>query len=96
MVLCTVIYMRGRGIGHRRAAGGRTCSKSAEPLALALLRSQPSACRNAGGERAIVAFPTVIMVFMYGQSRIFFVMARDGLLPRTLARVSAEDQARRW
>jgi APA family basic amino acid/polyamine antiporter len=26
---------------------------------------------------------------MYGQSRIFFVMARDGLLPRRLASVSA-------
>src|SRR3546814_17040576 len=25
---------------------------------------------------------------MYGQSRIFFVMARDGLLPRGLAKVS--------
>jgi APA family basic amino acid/polyamine antiporter len=25
---------------------------------------------------------------MYGQSRVFFVMARDGLLPRSLAKVS--------
>ncbi len=36
---------------------------------------------------AIVALPTVILVLMYGQSRIFFVMARDGLLPRGLATV---------
>ena len=32
--------------------------------------------------------PTVILAFFYGQSRIFFTVARDGLLPRTLARVS--------
>ena len=38
---------------------------------------------------AIIALPTVILAFMYGQSRIFFVMARDGLLPERLARVSA-------
>ena len=38
---------------------------------------------------AIVALPTVILAFMYGQSRIFFVMARDGLLPRALAKVDA-------
>ncbi|MGE3867072.1 MAG: APC family permease, partial [Hyphomonadaceae bacterium] len=38
---------------------------------------------------AVIALPTVILAFLYGQSRIFFVMARDGLLPRTLARVDA-------
>jgi len=34
-----------------------------------------------------VALPTVVLVLMYGQSRIFFVMARDGLLPQSLAAV---------
>jgi len=32
--------------------------------------------------------PTVILAFFYGQSRIFFTVARDGLLPPSLARVS--------
>ena len=40
------------------------------------------------GVSAVVALPTVILAFFYGQSRIFFVMARDGLLPQSLARVS--------
>jgi len=32
--------------------------------------------------------PTVILAFFYGQSRIFFTVARDGLLPSKLANVS--------
>jgi APA family basic amino acid/polyamine antiporter len=38
---------------------------------------------------AVVALPTVILAFFYGQSRIFFTIARDGLLPSSLARVSS-------
>ena len=40
------------------------------------------------GAAAILALPSVILVMMYGQSRIFFVMARDGLLPLGLARLN--------
>jgi APA family basic amino acid/polyamine antiporter len=36
---------------------------------------------------AVLALPTVIMAFMYGQSRVFFVMARDGLLPQRLSAI---------
>lgn len=35
----------------------------------------------------VIALPSVILVLMYGQSRIFFVMSRDGLLPERLAAV---------
>ena len=40
------------------------------------------------GASAVIALPTVILAFFYGQSRIFFTVARDGLLPPSLARVS--------
>ena len=36
---------------------------------------------------AIVSMGTVLLVFQYGQPRIFFAMARDGLLPRWAATV---------
>ena len=62
-------------------------SKSAEPLAYALkVLGQDTAAELIAGA-AVVALPTVIMVFMFGQSRVFFAMARDGLLPRRLATV---------
>jgi basic amino acid/polyamine antiporter, APA family len=37
---------------------------------------------------ALVAITSVILVIMYGQTRIFFAMCRDGLLPERLAAVN--------
>jgi APA family basic amino acid/polyamine antiporter len=37
---------------------------------------------------ALIAITSVVLVIMYGQTRIFFAMCRDGLLPRRLASVS--------
>jgi APA family basic amino acid/polyamine antiporter len=36
---------------------------------------------------AIIALPSVILMMMFGQTRIFFVMSRDGLLPEFFSRV---------
>jgi APA family basic amino acid/polyamine antiporter len=36
---------------------------------------------------AVISMSTVLLVFQYGQPRIFFAMARDGLLPAWAARV---------
>jgi basic amino acid/polyamine antiporter, APA family len=86
MVLCTVIYM----VIAACALGVvpyEPFSKSPEPLAYALKQlGQPVAAAVIAGA-AVLAMPTVIMVFMFGQSRVFFAMARDGLLPRALASV---------
>ncbi|MGZ8298235.1 MAG: amino acid permease [Allosphingosinicella sp.] len=87
MVVCVIIYMAvaGAAIG---ALAYTKFADSPEPLALILrLLDQPWAARFLAAS-AVIALPTVILAFFYGQSRIFFVMARDGLLPRSLARVS--------
>jgi len=42
---------------------------------------------NAIGIAAILALPSVILVLIFGQTRIFFVMSRDGLLPEKLSAV---------
>ncbi len=39
------------------------------------------------GYAAIIALPSVILILLFGQTRIFFVMARDGLLPEKLSEV---------
>lgn len=87
MVLCTFIYMvvAACALG---ASPFNVFSRSAEPLAFVLRQlHQPLAASLIAGA-AVVALPTVIMVFMFGQSRVFFAMARDGLLPGVLAKVS--------
>jgi APA family basic amino acid/polyamine antiporter len=44
------------------------------------------------GIAAFVALPSVVLMMMFGQTRIFFVMARDGLLPERLADVHPKFQ----
>jgi APA family basic amino acid/polyamine antiporter len=39
------------------------------------------------GLAAVIALPSVVLMMMYGQTRVFFTMARDGLLPEKLASV---------
>jgi len=41
---------------------------------------------------AIIGLTSVILVLMYGQTRIFYAMARDGLLPKIFARVHPKFQ----
>ncbi|MEP6785905.1 MAG: amino acid permease [Sphingomonadales bacterium] len=88
MVACTIIYMvvAAAAVG---AAHFTIFGKSAEPLAL-ILRSlgQPGVATVVAAAAAI-ALPTVILGFLYGQSRIFLVMSRDGFLPPALAKISS-------
>ena len=42
---------------------------------------------NLMGVAAFLALPSVVLMMMFGQTRVFFVMARDGLLPEKLASV---------
>ncbi|MCW2746942.1 MAG: putative amino acid permease [Nocardioidaceae bacterium] len=36
---------------------------------------------------AMIAITSVVLVIMYGQTRIFFAMCRDGLMPRSMAKI---------
>lgn len=60
---------------------------SNEPLAHVLKVIGFSWIGNAVGLAAIIALPSVILVLIFGQTRIFFVMSRDGLLPEKLSTV---------
>ncbi len=42
------------------------------------------------GFAATIALPSVVLLMMYGQTRVFFVMARDGLLPKGLSAVHSK------
>ena len=87
MLACVVIYMAVAGAAIGALAYARFAD-SPEPLALILREIGQPWAANFLAASAVIALPTVILAFFYGQSRIFFVMARDGLLPPGLARVS--------
>jgi APA family basic amino acid/polyamine antiporter len=88
LLICTLIY-----VGVAAVAVGSMpfteYAHSAEPLALILRKLGSGQAAVVIGAAAIIALPTVILAFLFGQSRIFFVMARDGLFPSSLAKVNA-------
>jgi APA family basic amino acid/polyamine antiporter len=88
MAVCTLLYMA-VGAAALGASPHEQFAKDPAPLAFILRQLQHPAVATLVAGAAVVAMPTVILAFMYGQSRIFFVMARDGLLPKLLARVNA-------
>jgi basic amino acid/polyamine antiporter, APA family len=62
-----------------------TCSK--EALAWTLREIGWPQIGNLLGLAAGLALPSVILMMMFGQTRIFFVMSRDGLLPQAFSRI---------
>jgi APA family basic amino acid/polyamine antiporter len=48
---------------------------------------------NMLGIAAFVALPSVILILLFGQTRVAFVMSRDGLLPESWSRVHPKWQA---
>ena len=87
MLACTIIYMlvAAAAIG---AVPFTSFADSPEPLALILRDLGRPGIARIIATAAVIALPTVLLAFLYGQSRIFLAMARDGFLPRGLAAIS--------
>jgi APA family basic amino acid/polyamine antiporter len=85
--ICTVFYVL-VAVGAIGIATPDQLSASDAPLSAALDDGAgitwASAVLSFG---ALVAITSVVLVIMYGQTRIFFAMCRDGLLPRSLGTV---------
>ena len=87
MLVCTVIYIlvAAAAIGAVPFTG---FANSPEPLALILRDLGRPGVAKVIATAAVIALPTVLLAFLYGQSRIFLAMARDGFLPSGLAAIS--------
>jgi APA family basic amino acid/polyamine antiporter len=85
LVICTVIYIGVAivltGLLHWQQLG------TAQPLATAFSAIGMNWAAGIISLGAIFACTSVLMVFQLGQPRIFFSMARDGLLPQWAARI---------
>lgn len=69
------------------AAGTEPLVCSREALAHVLRAVGHERIGDMIGIAAFLALPSVILIMLFGQTRIFFVMSRDGLLPGFLAKI---------
>jgi APA family basic amino acid/polyamine antiporter len=93
LVICTFFYVLVAavftGIMPYNELVQRLATEQAEPLTMALNHVAPDANWASGivAFGSVVAHTAVLLVFQLGQPRIFFSMARDGLLPPVFASV---------
>ncbi len=87
MAVCVLIYTL-VAVSAVGAVSHDQVGNSSEPLAFVLRTLDHPLAAKLIALAALVALPSVILVMMYGQSRVFFVMSRDGLLPQKLSAVS--------
>jgi basic amino acid/polyamine antiporter, APA family len=87
--ICTVIYLlvAAGAIGAIGAQPGGPLSQSDDALAFVLREIGHGWAGDLVAIAAGVALPSVILMMMFGQTRIFFVMARDGLLPNVFSKL---------
>jgi len=93
LVICTIFYIVVAavftGLIPYNELVRRLATEQAEPLTMALQHVAPNANWATGivAFGSVVAHTAVLLVFQLGQPRIFFSMARDGLLPPVFAKV---------
>ena len=98
LIVCTIIYILVAavftGIIPYKALIKTLATSQAEPLTLAI---QYANIQNWGNILigviafgSVIAHTAVLLVFQLGQPRIFFSMARDGLLPQSFAKVHSK------
>jgi len=93
LIICTLLYVGVAAVFTGMLPYGTLVSKlsteQAEPLTMALDHVAPGQnwATIIVALGSVIAHTAVLLVFQLGQPRIFFSMARDGLLPQSFARV---------
>lgn len=85
LAICTVIYMIVGAVATGLVPYAEL--KSSDPLAHAFEVAGLTQFSWIIALGAVVSMSAVLLVFQYGQPRIFFAMARDGLLPPVAAKL---------
>ncbi len=91
--VCTVFYIvvalsATGAVDYRELFPNGTPLK--EPLAYILTKLGHTTTSAIISAAAVIAMPSVILAMMYGQSRIFYAMCRDGLLPPSFGRLHSK------
>jgi APA family basic amino acid/polyamine antiporter len=91
LIICTIVYMIVAavftGIMPFSVLQTSLAHEKAEPLTLAMQHINLPWAAGIVAFGSVIAHVAVLLVLMLGQARIFFSMARDGLLPSMFSRV---------
>ena len=85
LLICTVLYILVTAV--LTGVVSYTKLNVASPVSHALILLGLNVAGSIISVGAICGLTTVLIVLLFGQSRIFFSMARDGLLPRFFSRI---------
>lgn len=85
LTICTVLYIVVAAIMTGVVPYSQL--NSPEPVALVLRQIGYNIGSALVGTGALCGITTVLLVLMYGQSRVFFAMSRDGLIPASICEV---------
>jgi APA family basic amino acid/polyamine antiporter len=85
LVICTILYIIVSGVLTGILPYSRLNVPS--PVSYALIQIGLNWAGSIIAVGAIAGLTTVLLVMLFGQSRVFFAMSRDGLLPEFFARV---------
>jgi basic amino acid/polyamine antiporter, APA family len=86
LAICTLIYII-VGVVLTGMVPASGLGAAADPLAYALNATGLTSISKIVALGAVFSLSAVLLVFQYGQPRIFFGMARDGLLPPWAAKI---------
>jgi basic amino acid/polyamine antiporter, APA family len=93
LIICTIFYvivsMIFTGLISFSDLRLKLSTEQAEPLTMALEHASPTLGWAVGivAFGSVIAHTAVLFIFQLGQPRIFFSMARDGLMPKMFAKV---------
>jgi APA family basic amino acid/polyamine antiporter len=93
LIICTIFYVIVgvvfSGLISYPELTRKLATEQAEPLTMALEHAMPNSNLAVGivAFGSVIAHTAVLLVFQLGQPRIFFSMARDGLLPKVFYKV---------
>jgi basic amino acid/polyamine antiporter, APA family len=93
LIICTIFYVIVgvvfTGLISYPDLTHKLATEQAEPLTMALEHAMPNSNLAVGivAFGSVIAHTAVLLVFQLGQPRIFFSMARDGLLPKVFYKV---------
>jgi APA family basic amino acid/polyamine antiporter len=87
LVVCTVLYVLFAGV--LTGVVPYTELNTAAPVAIAVDRMQMPFMGQAMKLGAIAGLTSVMLVMLYSQARIFWIMSSDGLLPKAFSKLHA-------